>query len=407
MRIRDDAHRFEYIARGGGFIHIRYDAEGRPIGRALRELPKGISESQVLDMPVNPRATPLQDRLRALEPELRSTDGGSTYAESVALADTIPSILLACDRTSAQDRFAQIKREALSVATARNGRSERARGYFGEMERYGRSERIERAREYFAEMEPYATREHRNFQIDGEFAAALIIFGRLSLALADAASASMREMPLLAQLALTVADELNITVNHAETPGPIGVSRGRGDVLDELLWALAFLGAPSQLTVNEVAQGLCDRAMSGDRKQAVLGVGRELKNQGGRLIEEALNSRRVDEFYALLYDACVYEIGARWVALTAAGRLDDTEAGQWRRRADNAEELWAAILASLLHAAVNEGFSGASADLMRIQAVRLRDGEAAARREAKDLVENRLLYPRCMFPELLRPDGPA
>jgi hypothetical protein len=306
-------------------------------GRYVRQLPEGVDPASVATG-VRPTGTVLRDRLIEIERGLRAASGPPG---AIALADAVARILAAGDPGFPRAVFRQLKQRAMTAV--------RDRGPAG-------------AREFLDEMTPWIRAMRAQPVADGFLTARLLIVRELTLAMAGAAG-----------------------------QGAAAVLAGN----------LGYVGAPSPAPLEAVVDGLCARALRQGHGAIVRSVAEELKARGDERIRDAL-AAGLDAFYPPLFEAASYEVAA-WIIGRVGAESDPHRpaAGAWQGLANNAEERTVRIAGSLDNAVANLDGTAGGLHRERVRALRRTDGEKAARDEARDLVLNKLFYPRAALPILL------
>jgi len=335
--------RGKYLKHGDGYIHILENGDGR----ALRELPDGVSAGDVVDVTLDvSSATPLQDRLTAIAQSLRSVP---TNPNALVLAGLIDGILAACRPDNTDRLFAQLKRTAMSEVLDAMGPDATVV--------------IQRGRRFLDELEARLPGLRNGPRGDGRLIGSLLAVSALIRAVADRAP-SLREEAV------------------------------------SLVESISYVAAPSPVPLDGVVQGLCRRMIRKGQVDLVRDVADELKSQGDALIAQALDAD-ARSFYPPLYASIAYELAVVLIAKAAAACVEDPDdARRWTKLADNAEERAVRAQTSLGFAVRNLDGTAAGLHLARLREVRADQGDDAARLEAQDLILQ-LYYPRSELPILL------
>jgi hypothetical protein len=348
----------KYVRRPGlagytyaGYTYVGEDGLG---GAYFSELPAHVDPGDVVEDDLDLRATPLQDRLAAIESELR--DSGDSPA--AALADAVRRILNACDPQHRLHVLRQVKKRALETRLAvLDG---------------GREAAPDQGGRFLEELGESATRMRAQPTADARMTGSLFIMRDLGQALAAAAG-----------------------------PDP-------GEQVAALAETIAYIAAPgSDAGLEAMAEGLCRRAVKTGHADVVRRVAEELKTHGDGLITNALDGG-LDGFYPPLFEAASYEMAACMMARAAAESVEDPAASRrWSKLAVNAEERFVRIGMSLSVAVWNLDGTYLGEDRAIIRGIREREGDQAANDEARDRVENQLFYPREATPILLGTEDDA
>jgi hypothetical protein len=311
-------------------------------GRFLPRLPDGVDPASVPERE-RPTGTALRDRLVEIERGLRAAPASRS---AIALADAVARIVAACEPGFSAMVFAQLKQRAMAALLES--------GPAG-------------AREFLDEMTPWIQAMRAQPVADGLLTARLLIVRDLTLAMAEAAGAAAAEV---------------ISGN------------------------LGYVAAPGPAPLNAVVEGLCLRALRHGYGPVLRATAEALKARGDKGIRTALDAG-LDRFYPPLFEAASYELAAVLIGRVGFGAdPDPTARRRWEGLANNAEERAARIAGSLDNAVANLDGTAGGLHRERVRELRRTAGEEAARSEARDLVLNKLFYPRAALPILLD-DGPA
>jgi hypothetical protein len=210
---------------------------------------------------------------------------------------------------------------------------------------------------------------------------------------------AMRAQPvadgLLTARLLIVRD---VTLAMAEASGTAAAAVTNG--------YLGYVAAPSPAPLDAVVEGLCLRALRQGYGSTLRATAEGLKGRGDEGIRRALDAD-LDRFYPPLFEAAGYELAAVLIGRVGAWADPDAAARRrWEGLANNAEERAVRIAGSLDNAVANLDGTAGGLHRERVRELRRTAGDDATLGEARDLVLNKLFYPRAALPILLD-EGPA
>lgn len=335
--------RGKYLKQGDGYIHILENGDGR----ALSELPDGVSASDVVDVTLDvSSATPLQDRLTVIAQSLRSVPANPN---ALFLAGLIDDILTACRPDNTDRLFAELKRKAMSEVLDAMGQDATVL--------------VQRGRRFLDELEALLPKLRNGPRGDGRLIGSLLAVSGLIRAVADRAPSAREEAVSLVE-------------------------------------SISYMAATSPVPPDGVVQGLCRRMIKKAQVDLVRDVADDVKSQGDALIAQALDAD-ARSFYPPLYASTAYELGVVLIATAAAASVEDADdARRWTKLADNAEERAVRAQTSLGFAVRNLDGTAAGLHMATLREVREEQGNDAAWLEAQDLILQ-LYYPRSELPILL------
>jgi hypothetical protein len=341
----------KYVKRATGYAHVLDNGNAQWVA----ELPAGVSSNDVVVDPLDvSRATPLQDRLRAIEGSLRSSAGQD--AEIEELVDAIEAVLEACHPDNGQRCLEQIQQWVQSEV-------------FVDEPSGGARKETERAHRLLDHLAEYANELQGGPLADGKTVGGVLAIR--TLVLASAAGAESPE-----------------------------------DEADALMNSLFYVSLSGPPRVEDLAMRLCARLVGQGHGKAIREAAEGVKAEGDGLIARALAGEPLT-FYASLYPAAAYELAVVHIGQAAAEASDDPgERTRWAKFAVNAEERAVRISTALGFALLNLDGSWTARHQGWLRQVSENAGADVARLKARNLIDNQFFYPSALMPILLSEELP-
>ncbi|MGH3168559.1 MAG: hypothetical protein ACRDN0_22090 [Trebonia sp.] len=341
----------KYVKRATGYMKAFENGHAH----SLDELPKGVSPDDVVVDPLDvSNATPLQDRLREITRSLRNGTGRDAEAET--LAEAIGASLEACRPDNGERCLEQIRQRTQSEVFDADGPGD---------------------------VKDMTQRAYR-------------LLDRLGQLARDLQGGPLGDGKTIGGI-LAIRALILARATRAENPD---------DEVDALIEPLLYVTAFGPARIEHVAMGLCARMVRQGHAGTVREAAEDLKAEGDALIARALDGDPLT-FYASLYPAAAYELAVVHMGQAAARESSDPgEQTRWAKLAVNAEERAVRVNTSLGFAIINLDGTWIARHQLRLRQVREEHGDDAARLDARDLIDNQLLYPRALMPILLSETPP-